>query len=275
MEHSAGEEEEGSDLGSTKTRDRKILFPLGLPAPRTTSYPDPGRLTEPGNPRPTQQKQQSRLLPLPRNYAPNRGLGPPPPMAATLGRPGVLQHPQSWNDLWPGPGSQSPLSFIIHSPRFPLFSFARAAFPTSLRPLRPPSSPLARFIRKLGQDLLVGRRLAVLGSAPALEEAAEEEGVEDAISSVVPGPVQLQSGGSLGSRVCLQREARAVWGVWHAGGPRVRWRWAVVVGHADGPPPLVRATEGSRCKGNQRAGSGCARGGGRRARKLGDRAQFT
>lgn len=44
----------------------------------------------------------------------------------------------------------------------------------------------------------MGRRLAVLGSAPALEEAAEEEGVEDAISSVVPGPIQLQSRGVLG-----------------------------------------------------------------------------
>lgn len=35
----------------------------------------------------------------------------------------------------------------------------------------------------------MGRRLAVLGSAPAFEEDADEEGVEDAISSVVPGPL--------------------------------------------------------------------------------------
>lgn len=34
----------------------------------------------------------------------------------------------------------------------------------------------------------MGRRLVVLGSAPALEEVADEEGVEDAIASVVPGP---------------------------------------------------------------------------------------
>lgn len=33
----------------------------------------------------------------------------------------------------------------------------------------------------------MGRRLVVLGSAPAFEEVADEEGVEDAISSVVPG----------------------------------------------------------------------------------------
>lgn len=31
--------------------------------------------------------------------------------------------------------------------------------------------------------------MAVLGSAPAFEEVADEEGVEDAISSVVPGPL--------------------------------------------------------------------------------------
>lgn len=35
----------------------------------------------------------------------------------------------------------------------------------------------------------MGRRLVVLGSAPAFEEVADEEGVEDAISSVVPGPL--------------------------------------------------------------------------------------
>lgn len=29
----------------------------------------------------------------------------------------------------------------------------------------------------------------VLGSAPAFEEVADEDGVEDAISSVVPGPL--------------------------------------------------------------------------------------
>lgn len=33
----------------------------------------------------------------------------------------------------------------------------------------------------------MGRRLAVLGSAPAFEEVADEEGVEDAISLVVLG----------------------------------------------------------------------------------------
>lgn len=31
--------------------------------------------------------------------------------------------------------------------------------------------------------------MVVLGSAPAFEEVADEEGVEDAISSVVPGPL--------------------------------------------------------------------------------------
>lgn len=35
----------------------------------------------------------------------------------------------------------------------------------------------------------MGRRLVVLGSGPAFEEVADEEGVEDAISSVVPGPL--------------------------------------------------------------------------------------
>lgn len=35
----------------------------------------------------------------------------------------------------------------------------------------------------------MGRRLAVLGSAPAFEEVADEEGVEDAIASVLPGPL--------------------------------------------------------------------------------------
>lgn len=35
----------------------------------------------------------------------------------------------------------------------------------------------------------MGRRLVVLGSAPAFAEVADEEGVEDAISSVVPGPL--------------------------------------------------------------------------------------
>lgn len=35
----------------------------------------------------------------------------------------------------------------------------------------------------------MGRRLVVLGSAPAFEEVADEEGVEDAICSVVPGPL--------------------------------------------------------------------------------------
>lgn len=35
----------------------------------------------------------------------------------------------------------------------------------------------------------MGRRLVVLGSAPAFEEVADEEGVEDAISLVVPGPL--------------------------------------------------------------------------------------
>lgn len=35
----------------------------------------------------------------------------------------------------------------------------------------------------------MGRRLVVLGSAPAFEEVADEEGVEDAISSVVLGPL--------------------------------------------------------------------------------------
>lgn len=38
----------------------------------------------------------------------------------------------------------------------------------------------------------MGRRLVVLGSAPAFEEDADEEGVEDAMSSVVQG--SLQSG---------------------------------------------------------------------------------
>lgn len=36
----------------------------------------------------------------------------------------------------------------------------------------------------------MGRRLVVLGSAAAFEEDADEEGVEDAMSSVVQGPLQ-------------------------------------------------------------------------------------
>lgn len=46
----------------------------------------------------------------------------------------------------------------------------------------------------------MGRRLVVLGSAPAFEEVADEEGVEDAISSVVPRPLLSGVLGRSGTR---------------------------------------------------------------------------
>jgi len=46
---------------------------------------------------------------------------------------------------------------------------------------------------------VVGRRLVVLGSAPAFEEVADEEGVEDAISLVVPGPLLSEVLGQSGA----------------------------------------------------------------------------
>lgn len=46
----------------------------------------------------------------------------------------------------------------------------------------------------------MGRRLVVLGSTPAFEEVADEEGVEDAISSVVPRPLLSGVLGRSGTR---------------------------------------------------------------------------
>ena len=42
--------------------------------------------------------------------------------------------------------------------------------------------------------------MVVLGSAPAFEEVADEEGVEDAISSVVPRPLLSRVLGRSGTR---------------------------------------------------------------------------
>lgn len=98
------------------------------------------------------------------------------------------------------PGLRAPL---VRQPRWPRRSPSASPQRSAPHPRRSP------FNRKLGQDLLVGRRLAVLGSAPAFEEAADE-GAEDAISPAVLGSLQFKGPLRVGRGHGLQTEGRAV-----------------------------------------------------------------
>lgn len=86
--------------------------------------------------------------------------------------------------------------------------------------------------------------MVVLGSAPAFEEVADE-GVEDAISSVVSGSLLFKGPLRVGCRNKLQTEGRAVLG---------RASRSCGPGHRS-------LGDGRETKGNELAGSGCAVGG--------------
>lgn len=172
----------GQSSAQREQETENSLFPPRLQSPHTALCPDPCRPTSQRNH--TQQKQHSPFSSLSRSEAPkDRRCSNLVwlPLSSAPESPGIsVSQTTSGRDPGQGPISFQPPS----SPRSP-FPFHQRRLLTSQRP-HLPRSP---FDRKLGQNLLVGRRLVVLGSAPAFEEVADEEGVEDAISLVVPGPL--------------------------------------------------------------------------------------
>lgn len=156
--------------------------------------------------------------------------------------------------------------FVSRPPSSPLslFPFQQCSLPKPQRP----HLPCNPFDRKLEQDLLVGRRLVVLGSAPALEEVADEEGVEDAISLVVPGPLLSGVFGCSGGAGIGCEEKRGLCGDGFRGPARVAAEQRGAQGLRS--KSRRRGAGGRRGrKGGEPAGSRCAVGRGERAPRSG------
>lgn len=111
----------------------------------------------------------------------------------------------------------------------------------------------------------MGRRLVVLGSAPAFEEVEDEEGVEDAISSVVPGPLRSGVLGVLGARPgCKKKRNLCGEGFWSPAYRRRRSGRSGVCVRVQTLPLKSRCGRERGRKGSELAGLGCAVAGGRR-----------